>query len=175
MKPTTRKLSGPAMERLLRQVIVGEGVDGALAARLAARLARVLSSVRARRVPLQALRQTAAAPPASALAVPPSTAAQAPAAALAAVAPPATMQAPAAKFDPYAFGLVPIFQREGRDGLLARLAGVGTADDLKAMARAQQIALEAALKEPDVPLATLRDGIAAAVEKRIADRKAAAR
>jgi hypothetical protein len=172
MKPTTRKLSGPAMERLLRQVIAGEGVDGALAARLATRLARVLSSVRARRVPLKALRQTAvpAGSPAPAPAMP-TSAAVAPANLDVAAVP----QAAASKFDPYSFGLVPVFQREGRDGLLLRLGGVASAEDLRAMARAQQIALEAALKGPDVPLAALRDGIAAAVEKRIADRKAAAR
>jgi hypothetical protein len=171
MKPTTRKLSGPAMERLLRQVIVGEGVDDALAARLAVRLGRVLSSVRARRVPLKALRQTTVPT------VTPSTAAPATVTpvAVADVQASAAPTAPPAKFDPYVFGLVPVFQREGRDGLLARLAGIGAADDLRAMARAQQIALEAPLKGPDVSLATLRDGIAAAVEKRIADRKAAAR
>jgi len=172
MKPTTRKLSGPAMERLLRQVIAGEGVDGALAARLAVRLGRVLSSVRARRVPLQALRQSAKATqlPGAASSPPPSVPN-----ATAGATHAAASQPPATKFDPYAFGLVPVFQREGRDGLLVRLAGVSNADDLRAMARAQQIALEASLKGPDVPLAALRDGIAAAVEKRIADRKAAAR
>jgi len=50
MKPTTRKVSGTAMERLFRQVLAGDGgADTATAERLARRLALVLTSVRARR------------------------------------------------------------------------------------------------------------------------------
>lgn len=181
-KATTRKLSGPGMEHLFRRVLAEGGLDTAAAERLARRLALVLSSVRARRIPLRELTRqcrvgtpepaTMAAetatsraaddtPPASSPVLPP-------------VMPePALVEAPA-RFDPYQFGLVPVFQREGRDGLLAKLAGVQTVEHLRAMARAQQIVLPAELRAPEASADAVRAGIATAVEKRIADRRAAA-
>jgi len=78
-------------------------------------------------------------------------------------------------FDPHAFGLVPVFQREGRDGLLAKLAAVTTAGNLRKMARTQQISLPEPMRAgDDVALDDLRSAIADAVARRIADRKAAA-
>ncbi len=175
MKPTTRKVSGTAMERLFRQVLAGDGAaDAATAERLARRLALVLTSVRARRVPLRELARAAAGQdrPAPRVPLPPPAATPAP--------PPAASQAePAAvpasaTFDPFLFGLVPVYQREGRDGLTARLAAIAAPADLKAMAKAQNVALEVRLRSEDVPAEELRTAIVAAVEKRIADRRAAA-
>jgi hypothetical protein len=69
---------------------------------------------------------------------------------------------------------VPTFQREGRDGLINRLADIASADNLRKMARAQQIVLPEPLRATDVALDALRAGIADAVAKRVADRRAAA-
>ncbi|HUS97730.1 MAG TPA: hypothetical protein VMX97_13415 [Hyphomicrobiaceae bacterium] len=81
---------------------------------------------------------------------------------------------PATAFDPYAFGLIPIYQRQGRDGLLEKLKTITSGDDLRRMARAQQIMLPAPLRTGDASLDEIRTAILAAVEKRIADRRAAA-
>lgn len=77
-------------------------------------------------------------------------------------------------FDPYAFGLVPTYQREGSEGLAARLADVGRVDHLRLMARSQQIALPADIRRGEVTPDVVRTAIIKAVEKRISDRRAAA-
>jgi hypothetical protein len=81
---------------------------------------------------------------------------------------------PAGPFDPYIFGLVPIYQRQGPDGLMAKLAEITHIDHLRRMAKAQQILLPAELRSGDADARALRAGIVAAVGKRIADRRAAA-
>jgi hypothetical protein len=81
---------------------------------------------------------------------------------------------PVASFDPYIFGLVPVYQRQGPDGLLERLGEIKRVDHLRKMARAQQIVLPAELRSGDVPAEAIRSGIVIAVGKRIADRRAAA-
>ncbi len=81
---------------------------------------------------------------------------------------------PGAAFDAYAFGLVPTFQREGRQGLIGKLEAVENIDQLRQMAKAQQIVLPQELRSGDVALDVVRGAIADAVAKRIADRKAAA-
>ncbi|MFZ4809404.1 MAG: hypothetical protein ACOYLQ_19285 [Hyphomicrobiaceae bacterium] len=174
MKPTTRKVSGTAMERLFRQVLAGDGAaDAATAERLARRLALVMTSVRARRVPLRELARAAVKDRPDLPAARPSAATRpTPQPAPPPAEPPAA--APAAAFDPFVFGLVPVYQREGRDGLTARLAAIAAPADLKAMAKAQNVALEARLRNEDVSAEDLRTAIVAAVEKRIADRRAAA-
>ena len=80
----------------------------------------------------------------------------------------------AGAFDAYAIGLVPTFQREGRDGLIGKLAAVKSVDNLRQMARAQQIVLPEPMRQGVVALDALRATIADAVAKRIADRRAAA-
>lgn len=76
-------------------------------------------------------------------------------------------------FDAYAIGLVPVFQREGRSGLLAKLSGIEDRAQLRQLARAQQIALDARFKADDIALDALRMAISDAVEKRIKDRHSA--
>jgi hypothetical protein len=170
MKATTRKISGPAMERLFRRVIADSGVDGAVAYRLARQLALIVSSARVRRMPLRDLSRTRTEPASRAPAFESSGAT----ALDAAVPTPQATSGPAARFDPYVFGLVPVFQREGRDGLLRRLSDIEQSDHLRAMAKAQQIALEPALRVAEASAADVRIGIVQAVEKRVADRRAAA-
>ena len=165
MRRTTRKYSGPALERYLRRFFAAEpGLPHETAARLTLRGSATFSSVRTRaNVVSSAVGQTT---PASAASAPPAPSA----------APrqqPITNASPAA-FDAYAIGLVPTFQREGRDGLIAKLAAVAGIDDLRTMARTQQIVLPEALRHGDVPSDALRAAIADAVARRVADRKAAA-
>lgn len=79
-----------------------------------------------------------------------------------------------APFDAFAVKLVPVFQREGREGLLAKLADVATVDHLRQMAKAQQVVLPQALRTGEADAQTVRVAIADAVAKRVADRRAAA-
>ena len=65
-------------------------------------------------------------------------------------------------------------QREGAEGLIAKLAGVSRVDHLRAMAKAQQIVLPQELRSGDATAEAVRAGIAEAVGKRIKDRRAAA-
>ena len=165
MKRITRKLSGPAKARFLVQFIGAEpGIDAGVALRLADRCNATFTSLRLRKS--HALVRIRRAPLAPAKPQP-ATAGQV------ATAAPAANE-PAQAFDPYAFGLVPVFQREGRDGLLARLAEVDRIEDLRAMAKTQQIVLPSEFRSGDVSAVAVRQAIAEAVAKRIADRRAAA-
>lgn len=162
-----KKLSGPALERYLQRFFTSEpGLSAEAAQRLAHRANAAFSSVRIRATHLQAPAMTRPlAPPSSA------PAAQA--------SPPVPMSPPpaaddAGEFDAYAIGLVPTFQREGRDGLIAKLGSVTSTANLRKMARAQQIVLPEAMRGDSVSIDELRIAIADAVAKRIADRRAAA-
>jgi hypothetical protein len=87
---------------------------------------------------------------------------------------PQSQAAAADAFDPYAIGLIPTFQREGAEGLLSKLISVSSIDNLRKMARSQQISLPTELRGADAEIEAIRAAIVAAVEKRIADRRAAA-
>ena len=82
----------------------------------------------------------------------------------------AALEDDAPRFDPYAFSVMVVLAKTGRDGLLKRLADIKSADNLKALAEAQHLAIDRALKKPE----ELRKAIARATEQRLADRKAAA-
>jgi hypothetical protein len=73
-------------------------------------------------------------------------------------------------FDPHAFSLIVVMTKEGKEGLLAKLRAVGDVDQLRAIAKAQHVSLDADLTEPNIVCAA----IIAGTEKRIAHRKAAA-
>lgn len=164
MRKATRKLSGPQMERFFRHYYAQEpGLEAAVAQALTRRSAATFSSVHVRReassgrtivARLPSRRQ----PPAAAAAPPPA----------------GTPAASPGAFDPYVFGLVPVFQREGREGLLAQLGQIADVAQLRQMARAQQVSLAADFRTGDVDGEALRGAIADAVAKRIADRRAAA-
>lgn len=171
MRRTTKKLSGPAMQRYLQRFFADEpDLAPEMAQRLAVRSAMTFSSLRVRAMPLARLRLRTPAKAPRPGPTPAPTAGKAPSPSTAAVKP-ATA---AAGFDPYSIGLVPTLQREGRDGLIAKLRSVGNIDNLRKMARAQQVVLPEALRQGDVPLDQLRGAIADAVARRVADRRAAA-
>lgn len=73
-------------------------------------------------------------------------------------------------FDPFAFSVIAVLKRGGRDALRARLETIGEAHDLRRLADAQHLALDSAAET----LAALRNAIILGAEARIADRRAAA-
>jgi len=75
------------------------------------------------------------------------------------------------KFDPFVFGLVPVYKREGADGLAARLNEIGDVENLREMAKAQQIILPRDVRRGDASIETVRSAVLAAVEQRVSDRK----
>lgn len=183
MKETTVKLSGVAKDRFIERLFAAESaLDPAVRNELIERTKAVFTSVRVRKAALKRVPATVAVPtvePASSAPIEAATtkaaSTQSPPPTALLDQPPQPEPSPETPFDPYAIGLVPIFQREGRDGLIAKLGSVASLDHLRQMAKAQQIVLPQALRTGDPTPAALRDAIADAVAKRIADRKAAAR
>ena len=188
MKRTTKKLFGIGLELFLRRFYASySGIDDALAAQLSKDGAETFASVRVRRVAWRDWRGRQAFGRPEALGrrlvgVPRSASATAavkhnpePTPVDVATAAEAALPAvDAAAFDPYAIGLIPTYQREGADGLMAKLAAIASIDNLRKMARSQQVALPAELRGPDADIDAIRGAIVAAVGKRIADRRAAA-
>lgn len=171
MTKSSKVLSGPSLSRFFRRFYQSQTeLDQATAERLARLSVQTFASVQLQRVAWSRLRSgvtqkrpleaqaTAARPAAN------STEKEA--------APVGGTES--AKFDPYSFGLVPIYQREGREGLSKKLSTVERTDHLRKMARAQQIVLPAALRTGDIAADELCEAIIVAVEKRIANRRAAA-
>ncbi len=172
MKESTVKLSGHAKDRFLERFF-GEEADlsPGVRERLVARSKSAFTSLRVRkamlnrpRVPVKAPRRAPVVPPAQ----------QLPPAATSSTAVTPAAAAAETTFDPYVFGLVPVFQREGREGLLAKLGGVEQIDHLRQMAKAQQIVLPQELRAGEATAQAIRTGIVEAVAKRIKDRRAAA-
>jgi hypothetical protein len=74
------------------------------------------------------------------------------------------------EFDPFRPNVVVELRRHGREGAMAALSSIQAVDQLKRLAREQQLGIDPALRHPeDVRLAIL-----AAAERRVAGRRAAA-
>lgn len=73
-------------------------------------------------------------------------------------------------FDPFAFSVMVVLSRTGREGLLKCLDGIKSAEHLRKLAEAQHLAVPASIKKAD----ELRRAILTATEQRLADRRAAA-
>ena len=172
MKDGTVKLSGHAKDRFLERFYAEEtALDADARRRLVLKSQTVFSSLRVRKAVLARQRGTAKPVKSPAMQARPQSTASAPAPIQ--PAPIATPTSPAA-FDPYLFGLVPVFQREGSDGLAAKLNGIDNVDHLRQMAKAQQIVLPTEMRTGDVPAEAIRTAMVEAVAKRIKDRRAAA-
>jgi hypothetical protein len=76
----------------------------------------------------------------------------------------------AAPFNPFAFSTLIILARGGTEALAKRLSEIRSAENLRAIAEAQHLAVDPSLKRPE----ELRRAILSATEQRLADRKAAA-
>jgi hypothetical protein len=164
MAKNTKALSGQAAKKYMRDLLNADpGVSADASERLVATCSDEIAQLRVRLpIPHRNKAQAAAQPT-------PATTDKAPAKATAAPAPtPAKPPALASTFDPFAFSVVVVLTKQGRDGLMAKLAAVTTVADLKAIAKAQHIAVPATGTIDELRLAIV-DGTAA----RIADRQAA--
>ena len=165
MKRTTKKLSGIGLELFLRRYFASySGVDESLARRLSQDGAKTFASVRIRRMAWHDWRRRSPAVVAEPVAAAsaregakterlPSTAAAKPVATSVAEPEPVAAAGDTGEaFDPYAIGLVPTFQREGANGLGAKLSEITSLANLRKMARSQQIALPAELRGEDADI-----------------------
>lgn len=75
-----------------------------------------------------------------------------------------------ASFDPFSFSVVVAVTKEGREGLAKRLLAIKSGDDLRALAKAQHVAIPGG----DISDDELRAAIVEGALQRIANRKAAA-
>jgi hypothetical protein len=160
MAKTTKALSGQAAKKYMRDLLKSDpGVSVDATERLVATCSEEIAQLRVR-LPIP---QRAKSPPASALPAGLQTSTLEPSA-----AGPKVVALANQAFDPFAFSVVVVLTKQGRDGLLAKLATVETVADLRAIAKAQHIAVPATGTADDVRRAIV-DGTAA----RIADRQAA--
>ena len=152
MKRTTKKLAGKSLEQFLKRFFLSQPeIDAKTAAALARAGQDAFSSVRVKALSLARCRRPLPTTASSQPSTGPATSPPPPPLPGRSPRPPAAIpQQPAssdgengetAPFDPYAIGLVPTFQREGADGLMTRLAEITAPDQLRKMARAQQVAL----------------------------------
>jgi hypothetical protein len=77
---------------------------------------------------------------------------------------------PAEPFDPYSPNVIVVVRTRGRDAALAELADISSADDLRLLAREQQLSIDAGLRSAE----EVRLAIVEAADRRIANRRAAA-
>jgi hypothetical protein len=155
MAKNTKALSGPATKKYMRDLLQSDpGVTAEATERLVATCGDEIAQLRVRlpipvrqKVPVKAEQPT---PPPAAVPVA------------------APVAKPAAAFDPFAFSVVVVLTKQGKDGLMTKLAAVDNAADLRAIAKAQHIAVPATGSVDDLRRAIV-DGTAA----RIADRQAA--
>lgn len=74
------------------------------------------------------------------------------------------------RFNPYVFSALIVLAKSGREGLAKRLGEIKSAENLRALAEAQHLAVDPSLKRID----DIRRAVVASTEQRLADRKAAA-
>jgi hypothetical protein len=157
MAKNTKALSGPAAKKYMRELLKSDpGVSADATERLVATCGEEIAQLRVRLpIPIRHKAQVAAAPAVASAPVP-------------TIVPAAKPAAPAAAFDPFAFSVVVVLTKQGKDGLMTKLAAVESAADLRAIAKAQHIAIPPTGSADDLRRAIV-DGTAA----RIADRQAA--
>jgi hypothetical protein len=164
MAKNTRPLSGAIQRKYFRDLLRSDpGVTAEAAERLSDTLSKEVAQIRVR-LPMAVRRAAPAGVAKAAVAVAaPSTAPPA----KAGETPPAE---PAPAFDPHAFSLIVELRKGGKTGFVAKLKSISDDAQLKAIAKAQHVAIEG---EP-----ADRDGLIAAIlagtERRVAHRYAAA-
>ncbi len=158
MGKATRSLSGASQKKYVRDLVGSiDGITPEAAAAITSACEREIAQIRVR-LPIpergksaKSAKKNAGTEPARADSGAASTA-------------PATPE-----FDPFAFSVVVVVTKEGREGLARKLATIGP-DDLKALAKAQHVAIP----EGDLSTEDLRAAIVEGALQRIANRKAAA-
>lgn len=159
MGKATRSLSGASQKKYFRDLVGSiEGIPADAAEALTGACEREIAQVRVR-LPLPD-REKKAKPRTR------KTVAEAAGQESAASAPPSSEAA----FDPFAFSVVVVVTKEGRQGLAKRLSVITSGADLRALAKAQHVAIPAG----ELTDGELRDAIIEGALQRIANRKAAA-
>lgn len=82
----------------------------------------------------------------------------------------ATPAEPEKPFDPYAFSVMAVLVKQGKDALAKRLADIKSVEHLKQLADAQHLGINRSLTK----IEDVRKAVLAATEQRLADRRAAA-
>ncbi len=158
----TKPLSGGAKDKFLRGLVnATDGVPEGARVSLSTALTQAITEVRVRREAYERVRDQ-------------------PELVLAAPSPRATLTAPPflepvvaltpTAFDPFAFSVVAVLTKKGKQALLEALGGIESVDNLRRIGDAQHLALDPAL----VAAVDLRAAIVSGAEQRIAERKAAA-
>lgn len=148
MAKSVKSLTGPEKDAYLRRALAAEsGVSPAAAARVAKRLEKDVTRVWVR---------------ANALEAPTSDETSL------AAAKPVPGKA-AASFDPYSPNIVVVLRKSGREQVLEALSAIRQADQLRLLAREQQLGIAQNLTTLD----EIRLAILAAAERRVANRRAA--
>ena len=149
MARTTKQLSGGGKDKFLRALIASEpSLPHDAAVRLSETFSTAIADIRVRRDAWEASKHDGAA-----------------VAVLSATAP-----TPSADFDPFAFSALAVLTKQGAKALSDRLSAVASVNDLRALANAQHLSVDAGLTDP----ALLRAAILSATEARLAERRAAA-
>lgn len=162
MAKNTRPLSGASQRKYFRDLLRSDaGVSPEAAERLTDICVKEIAQIRVR-LPL-AVRKPAKT--AAVQAVQTRAADAAPVIAAAA----GTAAAESA-FDPNGFSLIVTLRKAGPEGLAAKLKAVAGLDQLRAIAKAQHVALDGALTDTDAVISAIVEG----TERRLAHRQAAA-
>lgn len=181
MRKKTKALSGASQDAYFRRVLkANPNLSAEERDRLVARLRAEVAQLRVRLEP----RREGDAEPAVAAAAPEPAEAAAPLSPTDTVTKegvevvagpaPATEAPPVAAaslpFDPFSPNVIVVLRKAGRDAVLAALGAIGSADDLRLLAREQRLSVAAELESA----AELRAAIVTAAERRVANRMAAA-
>jgi hypothetical protein len=158
MGKATRSLSGASQKKYFRELIGSvEGISPEAAEALTGTCEREIAQIRVRLpIPDRGKKGKPGKKATAGAARPASTSDAAP--------------TPDQVFDPFAFSVVVVVTKDGRDGLANKLNEIASIDDLKSLAKAQHVALPAA----DLTADELRAAIVEGALQRIANRKAAA-
>ena len=164
MAKTTKALSGPAAKKYMRELLHADpGVTADATERLVASCGEEIAQLRVR-LPIPARQKRPAEP-----VVTPTVPAASPSTPASSKPVPKLAATPAvAIFDPFAFSVVVVLTKQGRDGLMAKLVAIDGIADLRAIAKAQHIAVPATDTADE-----LRRAIVEGTAARIADRQAA--
>lgn len=159
MSKTTRTLSGAAKNSFLKGVVKSAlGDDHDARDRLMAELTAAIASLRVRVEAERGRKRQTAAQPSAAPASPN-------------LEPAATPPSSSKPFDPYSPNVIVVIRTRGRDAALTELTSIATEQNLRLLAREQQLGIP----KDTMSLSEIRDAIIAAAERRIANRLAAGR
>ena len=161
MARTTKQLSGGSKDKFLRALVAQAALPPDKSLELADVLCAEIRDVRVNRDTWELLRHRPSAIRSTSASAAPDT------------AQPIEPQAPAAtvaNFDPFVFSALAVLTKQGAAALAKRLSEIDSVEHLCALAKAQHLAVDAAITEPEA----LRAAMVEATQARLAERRAAA-